>query len=228
MLKCEDIQKQYLNKAVVNHVTLELEKGRIYALLGQNGSGKSTLMKIIAGLVKMDHGDVSLEGLKIGVKTKGLIAFLPTETYYYDYMKVEDVQKYYKDFFSDFCVDRFCNLRKRMQLNSKDKVKHMSSGEIAKLKLAVTLARDARLYLLDEPLNGIDLISRDIITTTILEVASEDNTIIISSHLIEEIESIVDHVIILDQGCVCLVGDAEEIREQRGISIVDLYREMLA
>lgn len=228
MLECKKISKRYSDKIVLNNATFELEKGRIYALLGRNGSGKSTLMKLIAGLVKTEQGEVILQGKNIGVQTKSDIAYMPTEACFYDYMKVDDLRKYYKDFYPDFYEDRYYELIHRLGLCPKDKVKKLSSGEMVKLKLSITLARKAKLYLLDEPWNGIDLISRDIITTTILETASEDNTIVISSHIIEEIENIVDHVIFLNKGSVCLTGDAEEIRVQCGKSIVDLYRELLA
>lgn len=228
MLECLELKKRYFNKIVVNNASFELEEGRIYALLGQNGGGKSTLMKMIAGLVKSDKGNIRFQGKEIEIQTKNAIAYMPTEAYFYDYMKVKEVGKYYKDFFRDFNTIRYEELIERMKLNQMDRVKHMSSGEVAKLKLAATLARDAKLYLFDEPLNGIDLLSRDIILTTILEVSRDDNTIVISSHLINEIEKIVDHVILLDKGSIRLIGDVEEIREKHGKSIVDIYREMLA
>lgn len=228
MLKCNDLQKKYKDKTVVDQVNLELEEGRIYALLGQNGSGKTTLMKMIAGLVKADHGDIIFCGNTMGVKCKAEVAYMPTEVYYYDYMKVEDVGRYYQVFFKDFRRNRFDDLVFRMGLSLKDKVKHLSSGQITKLKLAATLARDAKLYLLDEPLNGIDLLSKDLIITTILEIAGEENTIVISSHLVDEIEKIIDHVILLDKGKIRLIDDAEKIREVNGKSIVDVYKEVLA
>jgi ABC-2 type transport system ATP-binding protein len=228
MLECKGLEKKYLNKVAVNNASFEFEQGRIYALLGQNGSGKTTLMKMMAGLVKPDHGEISFQGRKIGTTSKTDVAYMPTENYFYDYMKVVDVRAYYKDFFLDFNDVRFDELTAKMELGPKDRVKYLSSGQAAKLKLVTTLARDAKLYLLDEPLNGIDLLSRDLIITTILEVSREDNTIVISSHLVEELEKIVDHVVLLNNGNVCLVGDAEEIREEHGKSIVDVYREVLA
>lgn len=228
ILECKELIKRYRSKTVIDHASLELEEGRIYALLGQNGSGKTTLMKMITGLVKREQGEILYQGKEIGIQSKSEVAYMPTEAYFYDYMTVEDVGKYYSDFFKDFNKNRFEELISKLELGHKDKAKHLSSGQVAKLKLAATLARDAKLYLLDEPLNGIDILSRDLITTTILEVSSENNTIVISSHLVDEIEKIVDHVILMDKGTIRLIGDAEEIRETHGKSIVDVYREVLA
>ncbi|HWT74546.1 MAG TPA: ABC transporter ATP-binding protein [Mobilitalea sp.] len=228
VLECKELRKKYLGKTVVDNVSFVLEEGSIYALLGQNGSGKTTLMKMITGLVKADQGEMTFQGEKLGVKAKEQIAYMPTEAYFYDYMKTKDVGKYYADFFEDFNKQHFDELLIQMDIHQKDRIKHLSSGQIAKLKLAVTLARNAKLYLLDEPLNGIDLLSRDIIITIILEASREDNMIVISSHLVEELEKIVDHIILLNKGRVSLVGEAEEIRETRGKSITDVYREVLA
>jgi ABC-2 type transport system ATP-binding protein len=228
MLECKGLEKKYKMKTVITDASLELEQGRIYALLGQNGSGKSTLMKMIVGLVKPDSGTILFQGEKTNTAFKSAVAFMPTENYFYDYMNVNDVKNYYRDFFPDFNEVRFHELLSKMEIDIKDRVKYLSSGQIAKLKMVVTLARDAKLYLLDEPLNGIDLLSRDLMITTILEVSQERNTIVISSHLVEEIEKVVDHIILLKKGTVCLVGDAEEIREEHGKSIVDVYRDVLA
>lgn len=228
MLECREIKKSYGKNRTIDNVSFELEPGRIYALLGQNGSGKTTLMKMIAGLVKPDSGELIFQNKMIGVQSKQEIAYMPTENYFYDYMRGKDVGIYYKDFYQDFNEERFNLLLNKMELNLQDKVKYLSSGQIAKLKLAATLARDAKLYLLDEPLNGIDLLSREIVITTILEVSKEDNAIVISSHLVEEIEKLVDHLILLRNGSVCLVEDVEVIRESYGKSIVDIYREQLS
>lgn len=228
MLQSIDLTKCYSQKTVVNKVSLTIEAGKIYALLGNNGSGKSTFMKMAAGLVKPESGTIMFKGEKIGTKSKKRIAFMPTDAFFYDYMKVKDVGKYYSDFYEDFDNSRWEVLLVKMELDQKDKVKNLSSGEVVKLKLAATLARNAELYMLDEPLNGIDLLARDTIITTILEVANETTSLLISSHMVEELENIVDQVIFLKQGAVELIGDAEELRETRGKSIVELYKEILA
>lgn len=228
MLECAGLKKTYLNKVAVEDITLELEKGKIYALLGPNGSGKTTFMKMVAGLVKPSQGQISYEGMPIGVGSKKEIAYMSTEPYFYSFMTVESVGKYYQDFFEDFDEGRYWKLISDMELNHKDKVNKLSSGMAAKLKLAVTLARKAKLYLLDEPLNGIDLIARERIITAILNVASEENTIVLSSHLVDELESVIDSVIFIKSGKNVLTGDAESIREERGQSIVELYKQIYA
>ncbi|MBO5460037.1 MAG: ABC transporter ATP-binding protein [Lachnospira sp.] len=226
MLECSNLKKVYLNKTAVEDISLTLEKGRIYALLGPNGSGKTTFMKMISGLVKPTHGTIEYEGMPIGVQSKKDIAYMSTEPFFYSFMTVESVGKYYKDFFEDFDEDKYVKLIGEMELNMKDKVNKLSSGMSAKLKIAATMARNAKLYLLDEPLNGIDIIAREKIITTILNAASDDSTIVISTHLVDELEAVIDSVVFIKDGKSVIYGDAEQIREQRGKSIVELYKEI--
>lgn len=228
MLESKNLVKKYMNKTAVKEISLQIDKGRIYALLGPNGSGKTTFMKMAAGLVKPTSGTITYEGLPIGVQSKAKVAYMPTEPFFYSYMTAKDVGKYYNDFFKDFNFKRYEELLGRMDLELSEKAKTLSSGNAAKLKIAVTLARKAELYMLDEPLNGIDIIARDRIITTILEAATEDTTLLVSSHLVDELEKIIDHAIFIKNGVVELVGDAEELRETRGKSIVELYKEIYA
>ena len=228
LVQCNDLVKKYMNKTAVNGITLDLEEGKIYALLGPNGSGKTTLMKIIAGLVKPTGGIVNYKGNPIGVESKKKVAYMSTEPFFYNYMTVEDIGKYYKDFFEDFDSRRYEELIGRMELGMKDKAKNLSSGLAAKLKIAATLARKAELYMLDEPLNGIDIIARERILTTILEVAREDAAILLSSHLVDELEKIIDSAVFIKSGSVVLNGEAEELRSAHGKSIVELYKEIYA
>lgn len=228
MLECSKLKKDYFNKTAVRDISLSLEKGRVYALLGPNGSGKTTFMKMAAGLVKPTQGTILYENKPIGVASKKDIAYMSTEPYFYSFMTVESVGKYYKDFFADFDEKLYKDLIAQMELQRADKVTRLSSGMMAKLKVAVTMARKAKLYLLDEPLNGIDLIAREKIITAILRAANEDSTIVISSHLMDELESVVDSVIFIKDGTNILTGNAEAIREEQGKSIVDLYRELYA
>lgn len=228
ILQCNDLVKKYLNKTAVNGISLEIEEGKIYALLGPNGSGKTTFMKIVAGLVKPSSGTIAYKGSPIGVESKKKVAYMSTEPFFYNYMTVADVGKYYHDFFEDFDTKRYEELIGRMELGMEDKTKSLSSGLAAKLKIAATLARKAELYMLDEPLNGIDIIARDKIITTILEVANENVTILISSHLVDELEKIIDNAIFIKSGTVELIGDAENLRAVHGKSIVDLYKEIYA
>lgn len=228
MVEAKMLGKRYMRKQAVKDVTLTIEDGKVYALLGPNGSGKTTFMKMIAGLVKPTEGCLSYNGEKIGVESKKHVAYMSTEPFFYAYMTVKDVGKYYADFFEDFSMERYEALISRMDLRMEDKAKELSSGLAAKLKLAATLARDARLYMLDEPLNGIDIIAREAIIRTIVEAAAAEKTILISSHLVDELEPIVDSVVFMKRGSVVLSGDAEEVRQERGKSIVDLYKEVYA
>lgn len=228
MLECINLKKKYLNKTAVEDISLHLETGKIYALLGPNGSGKTTFMKMVSGLVKPTKGSVQYKDQPIGVESKKEVAYMSTEPYFYSFMTVESVGKYYADFFEDFDTEAYVRLIQEMDLDMKDKVNKLSSGMMAKMKLAATLARKAKLYLLDEPLNGIDLIAREKIISAILSVADEDNTIVLSSHLVDELESVVDGVIFIKNGKNVLDGDAEMIREEQGKSIVDIYKEIYA
>ncbi|MDO5403190.1 MAG: ABC transporter ATP-binding protein [Eubacteriales bacterium] len=228
MLECNNITKRYMNKTAVDHVNLSLDYGRIYALLGSNGSGKSTFMKMITGLIKPNEGSITLDGNSIGVTTKKHVAYMPTESYFYPYMTCIDIGKYYADFFEDFSYDKYMNMLSEMQLEPNQKASKMSSGMLAKLKLAVTLSRNAHVIMLDEPLNGIDIIAREHIINAIIANSAPDRIIILSSHLVDELEPIIDYAIFIKDGIVVSHGDAEALREKMGKSIVDQYKEIFA
>ncbi|WP_312107481.1 ABC transporter ATP-binding protein [Lachnoclostridium sp.] len=228
MLVSKDIVKRYMSKVAVAGISMQMEQGKIYALLGPNGSGKTTWMKMVAGLIKPTMGTITYNEVPIGIESKKKIAYMSTEPFFYDYMTVKDVGKYYEDFFEDFDRAKYEQLIIKMDLNMKDKAKNLSSGLAAKLKIAATLARKAEVYLLDEPLNGIDIIARDHIMNAILEVANEKTMIVISSHLVDELEKIIDNAIFVKNGAVVLNGDAETIRKEHQKSIVDLYKEIYA
>lgn len=228
MVEAKMVGKRYMRKQAVKDVSLVLEDGKIYALLGPNGSGKTTFMKMVAGLVKPTSGAIYYNNGEIGVESKKKVAYMSTEPFFYSYMTVKDVGKYYADFFDDFSMKRYEELISRMDLHMEDKAKELSSGLAAKLKIAATLARDAQLYMLDEPLNGVDIIAREQVLHTIVECATEGKTLIISSHLVDELEAIVDSVVFMKQGSMVLSGEAEEVRVERGKSIVDLYKEIYA
>lgn len=228
MLKCEHLVKKYLTTTAVSDLSIEIESGRIYALLGPNGSGKSTLMKMIAGLSKPSSGNITLNGKPINYQSKADIAYMPTEAYFFGYMTCMNIGDYYKDFFADFDYDKYMYLLSEMDLEPKQKAREMSSGMMAKLKIAVTLSRNAKIVMLDEPLNGIDIIARDKIINTIISNVSDETAVIISSHLVDELEKIVDYAIFIKKGSCILSGDAEELRETQGKSIVDMYKEIYA
>ena len=228
ILQSNNLVKKYMTKTAVNGINLDIEAGKVYALLGPNGSGKTTWMKMAAGLVKPTSGTISYRGIPIGIESKSKIAYMSTEPFFYSYMTVKDVGQYYKDFFSDFDEKRYEELIERMELSMKEKAKSLSSGMAAKLKIAATMARKAELYMLDEPLNGIDIIAREKIITTILEVTGEESTLIISSHLVDELEKIIDNAIFVKKGTIVMNGEAEELRLTHGKSIVELYKEVYA
>lgn len=226
MLECREITKIYGKKTAVSQVSLSIEPGRIYAMLGPNGSGKTTLMKMAMGLVKPNSGGFYYKGQPVGVESRKEIAYMSTEPYFYPWMTVKDVGKYYEDFFEDFSMERYLELLERMELSLDMKAKALSSGMMAKLKIAVTMARKARIYLLDEPLNGIDLLARDEIMASVLDAAGPEVALVISSHLVDELEKIVDTAIFMKNSHLVEVCEAEELRILRGKSIVDRYREI--
>lgn len=227
-IKTENLTKRFGRLVAVDDVNMSIESGKIYGLLGPNGSGKSTLMKLIAGLFHPTKGDINALESPLSVAHKADIAYMPTEPYYYDYMKIETVEKYYNDFYKDFSPEKFKRLIAKMGLDYNMKVGTLSSGMAAKLKIAATMARKAKIVMLDEPLNGIDLVARDLIMSAIIEEAEPDTAIILSSHLIDVMENILDSVYFIKEGRIVTCGDAESIRQEHGKSIVDLYKEVFA
>ncbi len=227
MLECIGLSKTYRMKQAVAGISLRLEEGKIYGLLGENGSGKTTWMKMIAGLTKPTSGKIIYEGHGLCYSDKAQIAYMSTEPFFYDYMKAADVRKYYQDFFDDFNTDRFNDMMKKMGLEDSMKVRELSSGMNAKLKIIATLAREAKLYLLDEPLNGVDYKAREEIVSLILETAGEGNTFVISTHLLDEIESFVDEAMFIKNGELLRVVDLEKERIASGRSITDIYMEIM-
>ncbi len=227
MLVFQNVTKIYDGIPVLDNVSLEFLPGKLYALIGPNGSGKTTMMKAASGLVKPESGTITFQGVPISVKTRNDIAYMPTEPYYYNFMTIREVGKYHKDFFDNFDVEYFKKLISYMELSEKLKVKSLSSGMNAKLKIAVTLARRAKVIMLDEPLNGIDMIARDcIISSIIASASSQGNCFLISSHLFDELEPIVNDVVMVRYGKIIISGDINEIRKANNKSISDLYREI--
>ena len=228
MLTCKQLVKKYLTTTAVDGIDLEIQPGHVYALLGPNGSGKTTLMKMIAGLVKPTSGDLLFEGAPIGVDSKAHVAYMPTEGYFFSYMTCRDVGRYYADFFQDFNQSAFEAMLSKLELPIDHKAAKLSSGMLAKLKLAATLCRNSRLLMLDEPLNGIDIIPRDWTVEAIKDAMAPTRAIVLSSHLVDELEKIIDQAIFMRNGQVVLAGKAQDLREQYDKSIVDLYKEIYA
>ena len=226
MITSKDLTRKFGTKTAVDGVSLTLTPGHVYAMLGPNGSGKTTWMKMAAGLMKPTSGEVLFEGQPVGVESRRHVAYMSTETYFYPWMPVKDVGAYYGDFFEDFSAEKYASLLREMELEEGMKTRTLSSGMMAKLKIAVTMARDARVYMLDEPFNGIDLLARDEIRQSILRESAEDKVLLLSSHLVEEMEAVCDTAIFIRQGKLIEVRNLEEMRETDHVSMADRYREI--
>lgn len=226
MLKSEELTKRFGSLTAVDHVSLELTEGHVYAMLGPNGSGKTTWMKMAAGLMKQNSGTVTFKGEPVGIESRRHIAYMSTEPYFYSWMTVEDAGNYYRDFFDDFSYARYHSLLIQMDLSENARIRSLSSGMTAKLKIAVTLARDADVYMLDEPFNGIDLLARDEIRKCILGEAKENKLLLLSSHLVEEMESIADQAVFMLSGKLVEVRDLKEMMASDHVSMADRYREI--
>ncbi|WP_027399695.1 ABC transporter ATP-binding protein [Anaerovorax odorimutans] len=226
LIKITDLTKKYKNKTALSNVNLQLESGHIIGLLGPNGSGKTTLIKIITGVIKDYKGTVAIEGNKPGEKSKALVSYLPDTSYFSSWMTPSDMISLFKDFYSDFDEKKCIDMLHKLGLNENQKIKSMSKGMIEKFQLCLVMSRNAKLYILDEPIGGVDPAARDFILDTILTNYNEDATIIMSTHLISDVERIFDTVLFLKDGEIVLQGDIDNIRESEGKSIDELFREV--
>ena len=224
MLESKNLTKAFGSKVAVDQISVRMDKGHVYAMLGPNGSGKTTWMKMAAGLIRPTSGEILFDGAPVSIESRKHVAYMSTEPYFYTWMTVKDVGKYYADFFEDFSMDRYRSLLSRMELTEELKTRTLSSGMMAKLKIAVTMARDARVYMLDEPFNGIDLLARDEIRACILEYATEDKLLLLSSHLVEEMETVADRAVFILNGRLVECVDLETMRDEQGVSMADKYR----
>jgi len=203
-----------------------LERGRIIGLLGPNGSGKTTLIKIINGLLVPTDGTVLIDGKKPGTDTKKIVSYLPERTYLADWMRISDAIEFFQDFYSDFDQKRANDMLKRLNLNPDSKIKSLSKGTKEKVQLILVMSRNADLYCLDEPIGGVDPAARDYILNTIISNYNENATVLISTHLIADIEKVLDEVIFIKDGCVTLHSLVDDIRQKEGKSIDLLFREV--
>lgn len=228
ILEAKSISKKYFKKKALDGIDLTIEKGKIVGLLGPNGSGKTTFLKLIAGLIRPTEGSIQICNTEIGYKTKDIVAYLPDSDFLYPWMKISDAKKTYSLFFKDFNPGKFDELIKFMQLESNMDVKSLSKGMKEKLALALTLAREAKLIVLDEPLNGVDPVAREQILQAIIKGFSFESSMIITSHLINEVESLLDEVHFLKEGKIELSGNTEELRDEKNMTLDELYREVFA
>ena len=230
MLELKNVTKKYLRRTALDDVSLAVEAGKTCLLLGPNGSGKTTMMKLIAGLARPTSGEITFDGMPIGVSSKARIAYMPTENYFYSYMKVKDIGRYYADFFKDFNPAAFDRLLDDMELDKEDNIRQLSSGMAAKLRLSLTLSRDAGLMMFDEPLNGVDILTRTQTIDAILAGRESGRTMLISTHLVDELEDVVDTTIFLKQGRLIMAGDKREICAGRTLKelYIEIYGNALA
>lgn len=226
LLEIKNLYKNYGEKQVLNNITLTVPQGKIIGLLGKNGTGKTTLIKLINGLLTPTEGEIIFEGEKIGPQSKLNIAYLPERTYLDKSMTINETLKFFKEFYSNFDIDKAKDLLKKLDLDKNQKIIKMSKGMQEKVQLVLVMSRKADLYILDEPLGGVDPATRDYILDTILTNFNEGASIIISTHLISDIERILDEVIFIDKGEIKLISDADELRNKENASIDEIFRRM--
>ncbi|ERI92403.1 ABC transporter, ATP-binding protein [Clostridiales bacterium oral taxon 876 str. F0540] len=226
ILDCQSLSKRFSGFAALSDFNLTLEKGRIIGLLGPNGSGKSTFLKIINGLLVPDTGKIQIAGREPGIETKKIVSYLPERTYLNDWMKVNELVAFFKDFYSDFDANKAHDMLSRLQIDPSRKLKTLSKGTKEKVQLILVMSRSAELYCLDEPIGGVDPASRDYILNTIISNYNENATVLISTHLIAEIENILDEVIFIKNGTVTLHSSVDDVRAKEGKSVDSLFREV--
>ncbi|SNX53967.1 ABC transporter ATP-binding protein [Thermoanaerobacterium sp. RBIITD] len=226
ILKTTNLTKNYYSKKALKGINLELEKGKILGLLGPNGSSKTTFMKIAAGILRPTSGEILIDGQKPGIYTKSIVSYLPDVNYLYKWMRVRDAINFFKDFYVDFDLEKSKRLLDFMKLDENDKVTSLSKGMKEKLHLALVLSRNAKLYVFDEPLGGIDPNAREKIIDAIIDNIREDCSMIISTHLVRDIERLFDDVAFISDGEIILNGNAEELRTERNKSIDEIFREV--
>ena len=225
IVEFEGVYKKYGDKELFKDLNINISKGKIVGLLGPNGSGKTTMIKMINGLTQCDKGKVKINGLKPSVKTKEIISYLPDRNHLNEDMRVKEVLKFFSDFYKDFDMKKAKDMIKNLNIDINEKIKSMSKGTKEKVALILAMSRNAKLYILDEPIGGVDPASRAYIIKTILKNYNEDSTLLISTHLINEIENICDEVIIISNGKIILKGEVDDIRENKGMSIDALFKE---
>jgi ABC-2 type transport system ATP-binding protein len=226
VLECKDLSKHYKGVAALDEVNINLKSGSITGLLGPNGSGKTTLIKLVNGLLQPSTGNILVCGEPIGPETKALVSYLPDRVCLDSRMKVEDAMDFYADFYDDFDRDVATKMIKNLSLDPAKRLKTLSKGNQEKVQLILVMSRRAKLYLLDEPIGGVDPAARDYILNTILANYSGNATVLISTHLIQDVEQILNDIIFLKEGKVVLEGSANEIRAEKNMSIDMLFREV--
>lgn len=225
LLQLHHVTKKYKKHVAIDDVTLSLPAGKIIGLLGPNGSGKTTLIKLMNGLLHPTTGDIVIDGYRPSVETKKIVSYLPDTSYLRENMKIKDALTLFEDFYNDFSREKAEHLLEDLDLNPDEQLKNLSKGNKEKVQLILVMSRQAKLYILDEPIGGVDPAAREYILRTIINNYCEDASIVISTHLIAEIEPILDEIVFLKEGKVILQGNTDDIREEYGKSIDSLFRE---
>ena len=226
ILEARDLTKSYGPKTALNGLNLTLEKGKIIGLLGPNGSGKSTFIKLCNGILQPTKGEILIGGHEVGVETKKIVSYLPERTYLDDNMSPVQMINFFSDFYEDFDDDKAFDMLSSLKVNPKDKMKTMSKGTKEKVQLILVMSRQAKLYMLDEPIGGVDPAARDYILRTIISNYNPEASVIISTHLITDIEQVLDEVIFIQNGDLKLHKTVDEIRSIEGKSVDALFREV--
>ena len=226
ILDCRGLTKRYGNKLALDHIDLSLGRGKIIGLLGPNGSGKTTLIKLLNGLLVPTEGEIFVDGKAPGVETKKVVSYLPERTYLNRWMKVSDLISYFCDFYEDFDRSRAYDMLQKLNINPNDRLSTMSKGTKEKVQLILVMSRRASLYCLDGPIAGVDPAARDYILSTIINNYDENATILISTHLISDVENILDDVIFIQNGHIRMQDSVDNIRLAKGVSVDSLFREV--
>lgn len=226
LLKVNSLSKKYGSKQALDNVSFDIGPGKIIGLLGSNGSGKSTLMQIIAGLTPATAGEISVMGKKVGRETKSLISYMPDRPLAESWMKVKDAVAFYNDFYADFDLEKAREMLDFMHLEEKSSVSVLSKGMNERLQLTLALSRNVNLYLLDEPIGGVDPVARGKILDAIVRFYSEDSSLIICTHLVRDMERIFDEVMFLNNGSIALHEEVESIRMKHGRSVDEMFKEV--
>lgn len=227
ILECRNLRKVYnTGTAALAGLNLQINRGGIVGLLGPNGSGKSTLIKLASGLLVPSFGEILIDGKKPGTETKKIVSYLPERTYLSDWQRVTDMLDLLSDFYTDFDRVKALEMLKRLNIEPSAKIKTMSKGTKEKVQLILVMSRNADIYLLDEPIGGVDPAARDYILDTIIGNYNENSTVIISTHLIWDIEKVLDEVVFIGNGQLILQSSVEQLREEHGKSVDALFREV--
>ena len=226
ILEVKNLNKSFDNKKILKDINFSVSNGKIIGLLGKNGAGKSTLIKLINDLLTPTNGEILIKGNKVGVETKKVVSYLPERTYLNKQMKVSEVIDYFEDFYNNFNSEKAKKLLKDLDLDINQKLSKMSKGMQEKVQLVLVMSRNADLYVLDEPLGGVDPATRDYILDTILSNFNENASVIISTHIISDIEKILDEVIFIDKGKIILQSNADKLRNKEKSSIDEIFRRM--